>query len=348
MFNKKKTDKKTNDEDAQYQEAAEQESSEIGQTGSEYSAPSKAPPPMATGSDVITIEKHSIYSKAEKDGNVAVGVELGVKNVSSEVIGSVQFEAVFYDGDGCTLDTVKHKTFELIPDTVRTLRIFSETPQTDTVKSYYVTVLGMVKTPEPVVNDHEKLKILKHKLADAWAEDDIMQPAGIEIAIKNNSENTIATAVFEVEFLDIEGNALEVVKHKEIEIKKGCSRAVLVRSSKNEPGKIKSYNINIVRVSTADIEKIQFRKQEMRKNQSGEEEVSGTVKNVSDSKADTAIVATFYNQDKESIGTRVLMLKDIEPGIVKPFKLLFKPQAGDKVRTCTLHIGDVLEEQTTV
>ena len=58
-------------------------------------------------------------------------------------------------------------------------------------------------------------------------------------------------------------------------------------------------------------------------------------------KTDAAIVTTFYDPKKENIGTRVLVLKDIEPKTVRPFRVRFKPQEGDTVRSFSIALGDI-------
>jgi len=305
----------------------------------------KAPPPIATGDDKITIVKHDICTKAGKCGSKTIAsIELGVKNVSDKVIGSVLFEAVFYDAEGNTLDSVEHKIFELLPGINRSLRIISKKPEGDKAKSYYVKTLKTVMTPEPNVTGNEEVEILKHTFIDAYQDGKDEYTASIEIAIKNVSDSTIATVIFRTLFYDIEGNTIDTTKHNAVDIKAGRSRAILIDSSITEPGDVKSYDIRVTRTTTAGVEKVQLRGQEMIITKAGEDLVKGTVKNISDVKTDAAIVAIFYNPEKESIGTRVIILKDIEPGTIRPFQFLFKPREGDTVRTCTLHIDDTVEK----
>jgi hypothetical protein len=76
----------------------------------------------------------------------------------------------------------------------------------------------------------------------------------------------------------------------------------------------------------------------------GEDELKGTVKNIINDKTSAAVMVIFYNADNEEIGTRVVILRDIEAGAIRPFDILFKPQDGVTVKTCTFHIGDIAEE----
>jgi hypothetical protein len=170
------------------------------------------------------------------------------------------------------------------------------------------------------------------------------KPAYIEFTAHNISEKTIATVWFEATFLDVEGNVLETVKHKETNIEKSRSRAVYIKSTMLIFGRVKSYTVRITRIVTADVEKVQLRRQETKRDPSGAYEVIGTAVNISNAQTDAAVIADFYNQGKECIGTRVLLLKNIEPGKAKAFKLFFKPQEGDKISSYELHLGDITEE----
>ena len=171
----------------------------------------------------------------------------------------------------------------------------------------------------------------------------LTSPASVELAIRNVSQATIATAVFEAVFYDKEGNIVDTVKHGEIELKPDTSRAIYIAFPKHGYDKVKSYNVRIIRTTTADVEKVQFRRQEVRTTETGEEEVRGTVKNISEVKTDAAIVATFYDYKEEKIGTKVLILRDIEPHTVRKFEFKFKPQEGDRIRRCSSAIGEIVE-----
>jgi hypothetical protein len=59
----------------------------------------------------------------------------------------------------------------------------------------------------------------KHKLLDAEPEGRIPQPVKAELAIRNISENTIATASFLSSFVDIKENVVDVVEHRNFDIK---------------------------------------------------------------------------------------------------------------------------------
>ena len=194
----------------------------------EVKEPPKAPEPTATGDEKIAILKHDIYRKGGDDSTAEMGIEMVVKNVSDKMIGSVLFEAVLYDIEGNILDTVERKTIELRPNVSRTIRITSSKPESDKVKSYHVRVAKTAITPEPTATGNEKVTILQHGLFKTMDDHgDRVFSTGAELAIRNVSDSTIATSVFEAVFYDIEGNILDKVKHKEVDLRPNTSRAIL-------------------------------------------------------------------------------------------------------------------------
>lgn len=199
------------------------------------------------------------------------------------------------------------------------------------------------KAPKPTATGNEKISILKHGIYIKAKERGEVEKAGVELTIRNVSDSTIGTAVFEAVFYDIEGNTLDTVEHKTTELRPNTSRAIRINSTILEYGKIKSYDVRIVRTTTTDVEKVQLRRHERRKTETGEEEISGTVKNISGVKTDAALVANFYNPAKENIGTKVIILRDIEPNNIRQFALKYKPQEGDRVLKYDLTIGEIIE-----
>ena len=97
----------------------------------------------------------------------------------------------------------------------------------------------------------------------------------------------------------------------------------------------------VVRSTTADVEKVQLRQNIIRTSETGEEVIRGIVKNISEVMTDAAVVATFYDSDEEDLGTRVLILKDIEPNTIRQYVLTFKPQEGDRVATYRISVGEL-------
>ncbi len=327
------------------EEVKEAPSSE-GESVEEVKEPPKAPEATATGDEKISILKHGVYIKSKERGEVEkAGVELTIKNVSDTTIGSVVFEAVFYDKEGNIVDTVEHKTVELLPYMKgHTIHITSSSPERDKIESYNVRLVKKTTPPTPTATGNEKITILKHSLfktADDYSL--VGRTAIVELAIRNVSDSTLATIVFEAVLYDIEGNILDTVKHREIDLKPSTSRAISINSYITELNKVRSYNVKIIKMTTTDVEKVQLRRHERSTTETGEEEVRGVVKNISNVKTDTALVGTFYDPKKENIGTKVIILRDIEPNSIRQFHFKFKPQEGDIVRTYTLNIGEIAE-----
>jgi hypothetical protein len=203
------------------------------------------------------------------------------------------------------------------------------------------------KVTESTATGDDKITIMKHKLFDTGTsprDRDLGASDGAELAIRNVSDSTIATVIFEAAFYDIEGNIIDTAEHKETDLKPRTSRAILIFLPTSTQYKIKSYNIRVIRTVTADVEKVQLRGHAVRTNEAGEEEVKGAVKNLSNDKADAVLVAAFYNPKKESIGNKAIILRDIEPDNIKQFHFRFKPQEGDIVRTYNLKVVCDIDE----
>jgi hypothetical protein len=203
---------------------------------------------------------------------------------------------------------------------------------------------SVVKASESTATGDEKITIMKHQLLEEEDRRNDMFWVGADISIRNVSETTVATAIFEVTFYDKEGNILDRVIHKEIDFKPNTSRGVLINSTAvREAGTVKSYYIKIIKTTTVDIEKVKIYRNDIRTTSVGEE-VRGIVKNISDVKTDAALVASFYDPERENIGTKIIILRDIEPNSIKQFYFIFKPQEDDIVSTYTLNIICDLEE----
>ena len=337
-----KANKEAVEPETEAQEATGTEPFAEEQAAKETEEAPKAPEPTAIGDEKIAILKHDIYRKGGDDTAEAISIEMVIKNISDTTIGSALFEAELYDIEGNILDKVEQKTIDFKPNISRTIRINYSEPKSDKVRSYCVKVIKTTMPPESKATGNEKIMILKHCII-TQEDDDNGQTSGADIAIRNVSDTAIATVVFEAVFYDIEGNILDTIKHSEIDLKPNSSRAIAINCNKQEVYQLKSYDIKITRMRTADDEKIQLRRHEIKTTDTGEEEVRGIAKNISNVKTDVALVATFLDSKKENIGTRVILLRDIEPNSTKQFHFLFKPMDGDSVRTYTLIIGDIVE-----
>jgi hypothetical protein len=296
----------------------------------------------ALGNEEICIKKHNLfYEEGAGVSGLVTGVEFEATNLSDSIIGGTSFEVMFYNEDGILINTRNYKVINWPPNYSRNIRIPSTAEDMKSIKSYQINLIKTATAPEPNVTGNDRLVILKHKYLDACEDRGLESAAGVEVALRNVSQFTIATALFEAVFFDVEGNVLSTVKHHEFEIKPNFSRSIYISSNIEQAGVVKSYDIKIKRLTTTDMERIQLRWKKIVTNSAGEEEVSGAVKNISDKNSDAVLFATFFDRDNENIGTKTNILKDIEPGTIRQFQFNFKPQPGDKVVTCVLNVGDL-------
>ncbi len=302
---------------------------------------SKALASSATGDDKITITSHSLSTKMDRiNGKMMTGVDVGIKNVTDKIIGSALFMVTFYDIEGNALEVVEYKTLELLPGTTRNLQITTKNFGADKIKSYQLRTVKTNFIPKSTATGNNKVAILKHRLLEATDEGNIQRNFEIELAVKNISGSTVATVEFEAIFYDIDGRVASMVKHNELELGPGLSRAVIIDSRISEIDGAKGYDVKITKVITADIERVQLRKQIITTTPAGEKEISGTVKNISEVKTDATIEAIFYNLEDKSIGNEIVVLKDIEPGAINQFKIFFKPKEGDIIKSCLLRVSN--------
>jgi hypothetical protein len=206
------------------------------------------------------------------------------------------------------------------------------------------------KTPAPTATGDDRITILKHELSLTDPVAEMPTPAGVELAIMNVSGRGIAVVAFEATFFDQEGQAISTVSHNEVEFMSDTSRALRINCTLPhlESNKVKSYLVRVVRTSTTDVESVQLRRHEMRTTETGEEHVRGIAKNIGEFPKDAAVVWTFFNPKKQDIGTRVVILRDIEPHTIRPYAFIFKPPEGDTVRTYSILVGEIAGNETGV
>jgi hypothetical protein len=206
----------------------------------------------------------------------------------------------------------------------------------------------MVVTPAPEVEGDHRIVIIRHSFQDTGLLDvGITQiKRGIELAIRNVSGENIASAIFAADLFDAAGNFVSTLKHTESDILPNTSRAFLIQTTSVKDDIVRSYNIKLVKTVTADIEKVQLRRNEVKRLPNGREEVSGLVKNVSSTKSDAVVVVTFLDVNEETIGVRTTELKDIAPGTVHKFALDFTCPEGLVVKKRNIDIGELAEADT--
>lgn len=200
------------------------------------------------------------------------------------------------------------------------------------------------RAPEPTATGDANIEILKHNLCDFdRMPDPTYRPhPGIDLAISNTTDTTIASITLEAVLFDGEGKIVDKLRHREICLERDRSRGVHIPYEAGDSERVKSYSVRVVRSTRADAEKVQLRQNIIRTNEAGEEVIRGIVKNVSDVMTDAAVAATFYDGDEEDLGTRVLILKDLEPNAIRQYVLTFKPQAGDKVLSYRITVGELV------
>jgi hypothetical protein len=285
----------------------------------------------------IVIIKHNINRKSVgvRSGTELV-LEYEVKNISDNIIGSALFEIALYDAEKHQLDKIEQKTFALKPGIVRKLNIGYSGVEADNVSGYEIRVKGILLPLAPVTVDNNMLKILNHEPFRAGGFSRISE-CGVSISVRNITEETIASAVFEIAFFDIEGTKLHSMKHKELEIPPTTSRRVIINCPGSFSDVFNSYSIKIIKVNTAAVEKVILLKKEIRK--IGErEDVQGLVKNISNVNTDAALVVTFQDYKDEIIGCKVIIIRRINSGDTRQFHFLFKPQEGEVVKRCNLDV----------
>ncbi len=166
----------------------------------------------------------------------------------------------------------------------------------------------------------------------------------MKFGFKNISDKTIATAVFDVVFYDYENNIMDTVRKSIYELTPGASSG-LNASSRIILTEIqdyaRSYSVTLIKTTTVDVEKVLLKKSKVKKLASGEEELSGTLKNISEVITDVVVAANFFDKNGQEIGTEIIEIKDIEPGAMREFRMIFTPLEGDVLSDYDIEIGEM-------
>jgi hypothetical protein len=308
----------------------------------------KAPDPIVSGNEKVEILSHELLPKKAKAERAGKGVTFTVKNNAGTSIGKLVFEAVLFDAKGNVIDTLERSINDFEAGNTYSLRVETAKAEKIDIASYDVHVKEMVVTPAPEVEGDHRIVIIRHSFQDTGLLDvGITQiKRGIELAIRNVSGENIASAIFAADLFDAAGNFVSTLKHTESDILPNTSRAFLIQTTSVKDDIVRSYNIKLVKTVTADIEKVQLRRNEVKRLPNGREEVSGLVKNVSSTKSDAVVVVTFLDVNEETIGVRTTELKDIAPGTVHKFALDFTCPEGLVVKKRNIDIGELAEADT--
>ncbi|MDD4923877.1 MAG: FxLYD domain-containing protein [Dehalococcoidales bacterium] len=302
----------------------------------------KAPEPLAIGNEHVEILSHKILPKSGEE-SPGKGVYLEIKNIASVAIGKLALVAVLFDTKGYIIDTIEKTVADFEAGKTRILRIVTPAEKAD-VKSYEVKITYTAATPAPIAMGDGRIVILNHNFHDNIDADTEEFKREIEIAIRNTSPETVAITIFNAEIFDAEGNSLGEVRHIESDIKPGISRAVIIQiDSILRYNSARSYKVSIFKTITADTQKVLLRRDERKTLPNGDINISGIIKNVHACKTDASVAVTFRDAKKEELGTMVLPVKDIEPGTIKNFSIIFHPPTGESVKTYTVDVGEMAE-----
>ena len=311
----------------------------------------KAPEPSANGNEYVEMLSHKFINKNSNMEIGKNGVVIDIKNIASSSIGKAVFLAVFYNSKGDIIDTVEQAANDLVSGKARSLRILS-CLSGDIICSYDISVKDIILTPEQSVSGDDRIKILKHSFheinetVDHWIS---QLESTVNVSVKNVSDKTVSTTIFEALFYDFEGHVIRSVLHKEYDIKPNCSRSfvITIECDKTKDDYARSYNVAVVKTVTADVEKVQIRKNEMKNLDNGGQEISGILKNISSNKTDAVLVATFYDYLGENIGIRVLPFKELTPDSLQRFKLIYYPPEDVKIGSYILDIAEMMDGNIT-
>jgi hypothetical protein len=312
-----------------------------GDAAEETARPCTPPEPAVTGNEHLDIISHSLFID-EKRGGKGSGAVITMKNTAGRDIGKIVFNIVFYGDTGEIIDTVEKYTKDLSKEGMRNFRVECDKTDAD-IRSYAVSVVKTVLTPEPSVTDNDKIKIITHSLLDGNPYNEDGFKRAIDISIKNIFSETFATVILEALFYDGEGNLLDTVRHKEFEIKPDTRRSLTISPVNRDADMFRTYRVSVYRTVTTGFEKVQLRSHNMKKTE-GEAEVSGVVKNISAVKTDASVVTLFKDEKDEKIATRVIYIRDIEPGASKQFRFKFAVPPGEAVKSYVISIGSIVEE----
>jgi hypothetical protein len=301
--------------------------------------------PSVSGNAQIEILSHNLIYENNGDSVNVKGVVLKIKNISGNNIGRFVLNIVFYGLKGNIIDIVEFTDTDFWKDASRLLRIQSTKANGDDILSYHVKVIKVTMTPIPIVKGSDKILIMRHSFRENNEEYNRGMPMSyIDVSIRNISGETIATAIFEAIFYDVEGNILDNVRHKELELKPDSSRAIVIVSNKITTVLPKSYSINIVKVITTDVEKVQLLDHKVKTIETGAEEVRGILKNIGAFETDAVLIATFQDSRGEIIGTKAILVRGIGPGAFKSFYFVFDTPGEEKIRKYTFTLTGTIDE----
>jgi hypothetical protein len=303
------------------------------------------PKTIATGNEQMKILGHKLILKEGHKEKAGRGVSIDIENLTGSDIGKITFKVIFYNEKAEILEEIEPVMTDFGKNKSRTIFILSSKAVENNIMGYDVKIGKVCIIPAAIATGNDSIKILSHSFLDPQNTNPKEDPqAVIHLAIRNISEKALATAVFDAVFYNADGDILDTVRHREIEIKPKCSRAIFIVSRKAHPLAAKTYKVTTVKTITTDIEKVHLYTHEVRTTESGTEEVRGILKNISDIKTDAVLVAAFKDSKGEKIGTKIVRVDEIEPNGYKQFHFIFDTPKGERIDTYYLDIGEMVNE----
>jgi hypothetical protein len=294
---------------------------------------------IVTGNKQIEIIGHKPIIR---DG-IVKGVSINYRNAADVDIGKAMFEAIFYDIQRNIIDKFVTIVRDVEKNTARILNIEQANDLEGDISSYDVTVINVVITPAPVVKGNGKIQIMGHTSKPAGTEPRVGFATTLEISLRNVTDKTVATAVFNVAYLDSEGNVLDSFKHREKELKAKCSRAVIITTEKVRYEFVKSYRVILEKTIMVDTEKVQLQRYEMRSIDNGDIEVRTIIKNISGENVNAVLSVTFKDASNEKIATKMVLVNNLNPGMIRKVNFKFDVPDDEIVKICIFEIGDIIQ-----
>jgi hypothetical protein len=303
------------------------------------------PEPNVKGSSEISVVRHKIIFN-EKDGiSTGKGFIIVLRNISERFISSIQVHVAFYDSNGNVLENSILKLKDIDLNINYSFDIVSALAENNDIKSYAFKIDKVVLVPLPDVSGNDMVGILSHSLGiftdEANTDNTHM---ALDMSIQNISENTLARAIFKVEFIDANGKVLSETMHEEFEINIDEYREVAVIAEGVDYNSIKSYKVNVYKTVPAEIEPIIFKSHEVKILETGNYEVSGIIKNISNNKEMCAVVTVMKDDNDEIIASRVIQISDIDPGQYKLFTIDFSSPDDRMVYSYMLRLANMVDE----
>lgn len=117
------------------------------------------PIPDAQGDENIKILKHGFKELVHGHAKgPIIFVDMSIRNISDKTVARAIFDVIFYDLKGNVIDTVRHREYDLKPQTSRKVIVMSEEAEYTSVKSYGIKLL------KSYTADFERVQLRKHRV----------------------------------------------------------------------------------------------------------------------------------------------------------------------------------------